>query len=350
MRIFTCGNCGQLVYFENLRCERCGIDLGFLSEKLTLAALASEGDDGSFRPMLDGAGLFRRCANLTTANCNWMVPAATGGLCASCALSHHIPDLDVPENIEPWRAAEAAKRRLIYALLRLGLPFRTPSGDALSFDILSDAAAPEPVLTGHADGVITINLAEADSAERERRRGELGEAYRTLLGHFRHEVGHFYWDALVRDGGRIGASREAFGDESIDYSDSMQRHYATGAPPNWQSSYVSAYATMHPWEDFAETWAHYMHIVDTLDTAEAFGVRVRPDIAQDPGLEARVTGDPYRASGIDELIAAWLPLSYALNSLNRSLGHADLYPFVLSEPAIAKLGFVHELVQSQRPD
>ena len=350
MRIFSCGNCGQLVFFENLRCERCGTELGFLPDRLALVALDPAPDGAPAFTTRDGGEPVQRCANAANAGCNWLAPAGEASLCRACALSRRIPDLDVPANLAPWQAAEAAKRRLIYALLRLNLPLATADGTQLSFEILSDAAEPEPVLTGHADGVITINLAEADSAERERRRSELGEAYRTLLGHFRHEVGHFYWDALVRDGGRIDECRAAFGDERPDYAEALQRHYASGAPPDWQLGYVSAYATMHPWEDFAETWAHYMHIVDALDTAEAFGMRVDPAVAPDPTLNSRVIGDPYRAASTGDLIAAWLPLSYAVNSLNRSLGQADLYPFVLSEPSISKLGFVHDLVRPFAPE
>jgi hypothetical protein len=102
---------------------------------------------------------------------------------------------------------------------------------------------------------------------------------------------------------------------------------------------------MHPWEDFAETWAHYLHIVDALDTAAAFGLRVKPEVSSDPTLAAKVTGDPYAADNVEALIADWLPLCYAVNSLNRSMGQPDLYPFVLSEPAIAKLGYVHDLIR-----
>jgi hypothetical protein len=345
MRVFNCGACGQLVYFENGRCERCGSELGFLPETLELVALAP-GDGGEDRAVVGRDGPpARRCANAQTAGCNWLTPAGAPTLCVACGLGRRIPDLSTPENMAPWRAAEAAKRRLVYALLRFGLPLVAPAGARLAFDILSDAGAAEPVLTGHADGLVTINLAEADPAERERRRADLGEAYRTLLGHFRHEVGHFYWDTLVRDGGRVEAFRAAFGDERADYGAALRRHYEAGAPAGWQAAHVSAYATMHPWEDFAETWAHYLHVVDALDTAAAFGVRVGPEGARDPGLEAHIEGDPYRAQSVADLIADWLPLAYAVNSLNRSLGQPDLYPFVLGEPAIAKLGFVHELIR-----
>ena len=190
-------------------------------------------------------------------------------------------------NEERWRALEAAKRRLIYALKRLGLPLEAKREDAakgLAFDFLADAGPGQPVMTGHDDGLITINIAEADSAERERRRLELGEPYRTLLGHLRHEVGHYYWDVLVRDGGKIEACRAVFGDESVDYQEALDRHYQTGAPAGWEENFVSAYATMHPWEDFAETWTHYLHMVDTLDTAASFGMAVDPGVSDDPTL------------------------------------------------------------------
>ena len=170
-----------------------------------------------------------------------------------------------------------------------------------------------------------------------------------MLGHFRHEVGHFYWDALVADRGHTGSFRTLFGDETEDYSAAMDRHYRDGAPAGWQASFVSSYATMHPWEDFAETWAHYLHIVDSLDTAAAFGIAVSPQVTDDPALRTVIGFDPYRAPGVEELVAAWLPVSYALNNLNRSMGQTDLYPFVLAAPAIEKLGYVHRLIRGDLP-
>jgi hypothetical protein len=91
-----------------------------------------------------------------------------------------------------------------------------------------------------------------------------------LLGHFRHEVGHYFWDRLVAtDPHQLEEFRVLFGDDRQDYGEALKRHYDEGAPANWQDTYISMYATMHPWEDFAETWAHYLHIVDTLETAGA---------------------------------------------------------------------------------
>ena len=200
-------------------------------------------------------------------------------------------------------------------------------------------------MTGHDDGRITIALAEADDAEREKRRKSMHEPYRTLLGHFRHEIGHYYWDRLVRDAPALGPCRAIFGDDREDYTAALQRHYRDGAPPQWRNRYVSAYATTHPWEDFAETFAHYLHILDTLETAESFGVATHPrGIAEADQLSTEVNFAPDKAVSIAPLVKAWLPLTFALNSLNRSMGMGDLYPFVLTPTIIEKLGFIHDLV------
>jgi hypothetical protein len=348
MKLFTCENCGQLLYFENTVCMRCGSRLGFLPDRLALSALAP-GSDGSVAALAAPGTRWRSCANAEGAGCNWLVPDGGNAFCPACRLNRTIPDLSQPGNAERWLRLEAAKRRLVYALIRLGLPLESRHDDearGLAFDFLADPAEGEPVLTGHADGLVTINIAEADSAERERRRVELGEPYRTLLGHLRHEVGHYYWDLLVRDGGRLESARAMFGDESVDYGEALERHYDQGPPSGWQEDYVSAYAAAHPWEDFAETWTHYLHMVDTLDTAASFGLVVDPVVTDDPALDTEVAFDPYGAIAVARLVDAWLPLTVAVNSLNRSMGQPDLYPFVLSPKVIEKLGFIHDLVRS----
>jgi hypothetical protein len=173
----------------------------------------------------------------------------------------------------------------------------------------------------------------------------MGEPYRTLLGHMRHELGHFFWDRLVRDDSEaLAACRRIFGDEQADYNAALQVHYQRGAPADWQSRFVSSYASAHPWEDFAETFAHYLHIVDTLETAHAFGMAVRPRTQHGGEIGADMDFDPYRAGTMERIIEAWLPLAFAVNSLNRSMGQHDLYPFVLSPPAVAKLTYIHSLV------
>ncbi len=248
---------------------------------------------------------------------------------------------------------ELAKHRLFYTLLRLQLPTPNRNDDAqggLVFDFLADSPDPNgpKVMTGHDEGLITLALAEADDAEREARRTRMGEPYRTLLGHFRHEVGHYYWDVLVRDTGQEDACRAIFGDDRQSYEDALKRHYAEGAPADWQDNFVSTYATAHPWEDWAETWAHYLHIVDSLETAGSFGLEVHPSIDSDDLLHAESRVDPYEEPRFDRLAEVWLPLTIALNAMNRSMGLGDLYPFVLSPAVITKLSFIHNLVHAQR--
>ena len=202
------------------------------------------------------------------------------------------------------------------------------------------------VMTGHDDGVVTIALAEADSAEIEKRRAELAEPYRSLLGHFRHEVGHHYWDILVRDGGKLEQCRAMFGDDLQDYEAALKRHYEQGAPSDWPERFVSAYATCHPWEDFAETWAHYLHIVDTLETANAFGLRIAPSVDKEGAHFAKLNFDPYAEGSIERIVEAWAPFVVAMNSVNRAMGRPDLYPFVIAPAVVDKLRFIHDLVRA----
>jgi len=294
------------------------------------------------------------CANAAEDACNWLIPGeSAGAFCAACRHNLIIPDLSDPGNRLRWWRIEAAKHRLIYGLMRLGLPLVTRAEDpreGLGFDFLADSPDPSAprVMTGHDNGLITISLAEADDAERERRRTEMREPYRTLLGHFRHEVGHWYWDRLVRDDeAALARVRALFGDDRQDYGEALKRHYEEGAPPDWRDAYVSEYATTHPWEDWAETFAHYLHIVEVLDTGHAYGLSLAPRLAADR-LAAAIPFDPYRAPDIETLTGTWVPVATALNSLNRAMGQPDLYPFVLPPKAIEKLGLVQELVSAAR--
>ena len=353
MKLFECQHCGQLLYFENTRCERCGHVLGYVAELTLLSALEPQGE-GRWRPLAEPERLSRFCANAAHDACNWLVPAGAAPFCSACRLNRTIPSLELPEHLLLWQRLEAAKHRMVYGLLRLGLPLvsRTEDPTGLAFDFLADPApawqdSPQ-IMTGHAEGLITINVAEADDAERERRRQDMAEPYRTLLGHFRHEVGHYYWERLVRSGPWHEPFRALFGDESEDYGASLERHHANGPAADWQERFVSAYASAHPWEDWAETWAHYLHVVDTLETAHAFNLRLRPEAGDDPALAMAADFDPYGHAEFDALIGTWLPLTYAVNSLNRSMGQPDLYPFALAGPAVAKLRFVHDLVRQNR--
>lgn len=350
MRLFECQNCGQVLFFENQSCGRCGDRLGFLPVQGQLSAL--EGSGPSWTALAEPGTPWRFCQNADSSVCNWLIPESSGErFCLACRHNRMVPDLSVPTNLQAWAKMEAAKHRLFYTLLRLGLP--TPNrvdnpSAGLVFDFLSDPDGPggTKVMTGHEDGLITMAVAEADDAEREARRARMGEPYRTLLGHFRHEVGHFYWDMLIRDGGRTEAFRAVFGDESQDYQAALKRHYANGPPPNWQDRFVSAYSASHPWEDWAESWAHYLHIIDSLETAGSFGLEVNPSIDPDHVLQTNTGVDPYSAEPIGGLVHRWLPLTIALNAMNQSMGLNDLYPFVLSPAVIAKLGFIHEVVHA----
>jgi hypothetical protein len=358
MKTFHCDVCDNLVYFENVRCESCGHELAFVPALGSVTAIAA-GDAGLWRRALPAgkavpadAPQYRKCRNYEQESaCNWAMDADDPGpYCISCRLTETIPDLSQPGNREAWVKLETAKRRLICSLLELKLPVQgkavVPEGLLFRF-MADDPQAPGAegkVLTGHDDGTIVINIAEADDAERERRRLQMHEPYRTLLGHLRHEIGHYYWDVLIRDSARLEAYRQLFGNERADYMESLQRHYQTGGPPDWRERFVSVYATSHPWEDWAETWAHYMHISDTLETADVSGLALRPRHRNEPKLAPVPAPSNPAARDFDEMIERWLSLTYLLNNLNRGLGLGDAYPFVLSAPALDKLRFVHETI------
>jgi hypothetical protein len=328
VKLFSCPRCSQLLFFENVSCNGCGGRLAYSSENVRFEI---------------AEGPVRLCENASHQACNFAVSDGET-LCVSCRLNEVIPDLSQPDALSAWQRLELAKRRLIYTLLQLGLPIepksRTPRGVAFQFK----AAAPgAPVMTGHNDGVITVNLAEADDPFREKMRMQMGEAYRTLLGHMRHEIGHYYWSRLVDGTPALDGFRALFGDERGDYQAALDRHYQQGPAADWGQRFVSAYASMHPWEDWAETWAHYLHMVDTLETARSYGIAVRPQPVG--GAEVvKVSTRKLHFDDLDDLMSAWLTVSMALNSLNRSMGHTDPYPFVLSSAAIDKLRFVHDLI------
>jgi hypothetical protein len=343
-----------------VKCTRCGHVLAFLPDRLVVSALepeakpSSQPDADVWRALAaEAAGArYRLCRNSTEHGvCNWAVPADDAdAYCRACRLNHMIPNLADAKALESWHRIEIAKRRLLHTLLKLGLPVETkaenPQG-GLAFDFLKDDqdGGDAKVFTGHSDGLITINVAEAEDPFREKMREQLGETYRTVLGHFRHESGHYYWERLVAHGPRLEDFRALFGDERQSYEDACARHYAEGPPADWWERYVSSYATMHPWEDWAETWAHYLHMVDGLETARAYGLSLKPapaGAAPELAVKARRL-DP---RSFDDLMKGWIPLTLALNSMNRSFGTPDPYPFVLTAAAIEKLRFVHDLVES----
>jgi len=361
MQIFACSACQQIVFFDSVQCMNCGRPLAYLPDLRIMSALerdeSPEAPEGRVVYVALSAPaerrLYRFCRNAAEYGvCNWMVPASEAhAYCSGCRMTSVMPDLERPEALKRWHKLERAKRRLVYTLEQLGLPVesraeRPKSGLAFVFLAQGDLG-PEMVLTGHANGVVTININEADDPYREQMRKEMGEAYRTLLGHLRHEVGHYYWDRLIRDTPWCSPFRALFGDERLDYGKAAARHYARGAPSDWERSYVSAYATMHPWADWAETWSHYLHMVDTLDTARAYDLALQAKpIGGEPGRKVRVRS--LRWKNFDSILAGWVALTLALNSLNRSMGLNDPYPFVLSERAITKLRFVHDAIEHWR--
>ena len=354
MKTFYCDHCGSLVFFENVQCLKCDHALGFLPDVLDLSALETAGEN-QWRALTATANdrVYRRCQNGSENEvCNWLVPVDdTDPFCVACRLNDFIPNLSIPENLERWHKMELAKRRLIYTLLHLGLPLGGKKGrPALQFNFLADTPGGPRVLTGHKNGLITLNISEADDSEREKRRTSFHEPYRTPLGHFRHEVGHYYWDLLIPETSRLQRFRELFGDETQDYSAALKSYYERGAPADWQKHHVSAYASAHPWEDWAETWAHYLHMMDTIETAGSFGMTLRP---KHPAAQT-MTSDPKpvaeASDSFNSVLKNWMPLTYALNSLNRGMGLPDLYPFVLSAQAIDKMRFIHETVRASGKD
>ena len=347
MEIFHCNHCQQVVFFESVGCVNCGRLLAYLPDRQSIGALeAGEGGAWWYRSK-DAESSYRLCINYERHNvCNWAVPAEEAEeKCLSCRLTRPTPELDDETHRQAWFKLETAKRRLVYTLQQLRLSLVSKSVDAergLAFEFRAETQD-QPVLTGHADGLITINIVEADDAIREQRRANLQEAYRTLLGHFRHESGHYYWNRLIASGEHLESFRALFGDEREDYSASLKRHYERGAAADWQTNFVSAYASSHPWEDWAECWAHYLHMIDVTETAVSCGLTLRPRHPNDPLLEPDLK--LLKCHRFDAVIDAWFAVTYVLNNLNRSLGQQDAYPFVLSAPTIEKLRFVHQVIE-----
>jgi hypothetical protein len=336
MRDFHCPNCGQRLIFENSTCLACGSALGFSLDNMALLVITT-GDEGD-KPGFVSASDYELCANRHLAECNWLVPINDpGGLCTSCALTLERPNDNDADGLAAFARAEAAKRRLVVELYELKLPIVGRDRDpdyGLAFRLLSSAH--ENVMTGHDDGVITLDLAEGDDVHREQLRVEMEEPYRTLLGHFRHEVGHYYFYRLITPSSDyLARFNELFGDPNADYQEALDRHYREGTPQGWQESFVSSYATMHAAEDWAETFAHYLHIRDTLDTCAWCGLAPASATFDRPALGP---------SAFPNIIEMWLPLSWSLNMVNRSMGHDDLYPFVLPVAVLEKMQFIHTVI------
>lgn len=375
VRQYRC-QCSRPVFFRNSACVTCHTPLGYEPGRGQVLPLEPAGERPPRDPLLNpyptllwrehgqadaphGAPLFKRCANFSTASgCNWLAdPDSDDPFCVACQLNRTVPDFDGGENERLWHLTEVAKRRLVSQLIAMGLPVASREHDperGLWFDFLRAQPGGPPVMTGHAQGVITLNVDEADDATRERTRAAMREPYRTLLGHLRHEVGHYYWDRLVWNTPWLQGFRALFGDERASYADALARHYEQGPPPEWAQQHISSYAASHPWEDWAETWAHYLHMLDSVDTAASFGIDPGDvEVSIDHfGLDALSLPDGELPDGLDKadardflrFVNSWLALTAALNELSRSMGQPDFYPFVMPRPVVAKLHFVHRLV------
>ncbi len=359
-RAYRC-RCGRPVFFRNSICLACKTPLGYEPSLARVIPLDPGPEPEIYVPANappDQGEKYLRCANFASAaQCNWLIPRSQTAngitLCQACRLNRTIPDLSNPENQELWRRTETAKRRLVSQLIALKLPVASKVSEdparGLAYDFLRSQSSEQRVMTGHDCGLITINLEEADDPTRERTRKSMGEPYRTLLGHFRHEVGHYYWDRLVDQTAWLEPFRALFGDERQDYDAAVKAHYQNGAPADWGVHFVSAYASTHPWEDWAETWAHYLHMVDTADTAASFGI----DLTQ-IGLETEPfdAGVLWKADIGEEgppfltLINDWVGLTAVMNEMSRSMGQPDFYPFVLSREVVTKLHFIHCVIHA----
>jgi hypothetical protein len=356
MRLFQCDVSGQPLYFDNhFSVGANNAPVGFVADTLTLHTLTDMGNGLFSIPSRPGER-FRFCANAPIDGSNWLVNAEDPNTLAIPARYNRIiPDINTQQGIERFHKIGAAQRHLFYSILRFGIPcpdrIADPDG-GLVFDFLEDAVDQVgnlvPAMTGHEDGLISLRAAEADDVVRETVRVAMGEPYRTLLGHFRHEIGHFFFDQLVLGSDLIDEARRLFGDEREDYEAALKRNYEEGPPANWQERFISTYASCHPAEDFAECWAHFFHIVDTLESARAFGLSIEPFRHHD--LDAEVTFDPYRAEKAQRLVTAWVPISLALNTFQRSMGQGDIYPFVLPPAVVEKLDFINKVIRLARED
>jgi hypothetical protein len=348
MQHFHC-DCGNPLFFGSSVCLKCGAEVGYDSQAGEMVTLG-------------GGGFYKRCWNGTQYGvCNWAVssdPALGLGLCQACQMNRVIPDLRLDRNRMLWGKMEQAKRRMIYTLMRLGIRVSVPGGgrrDSLAFDIISTVANPD-VTTGHLNGVITVNLEEADDTYRQINRQQLGENSRTLLGHFRHESAHYLWQRFLSnlnwdDPLRL-AFRARFGDEWLDYGVALKSHYDRGLAKGWEEQYISAYAASHPWEDWAETWAHYLQIVDGLETCESLGIDVRHlaiPLTMLPGEAGTLPEMLPQVGMLDGSFLAWLQrwmcLSPVLNEISHSMGEQPLYPFTISVRVAQKLRLAHHFAQ-----
>ena len=347
MKVFECGYCNYPLFFENNQCSNCGHACGYRDSDHKMLTFDPLGTSLiSDREKIE----YKYCKNKEHEVCNWLLEKNDKhDYCPACQLNRTIPNLSDKENFPKWKNLEIAKHRLIYQLQKMGLELlsKMVNNEGLCFDFIVKMNNPN-IMTGHASGVITILLQEADSVLREQIRKQLQEPYRTLIGHLRHEVGHYFWERLISNNKEaLSAFRAIFGNEEADYCNALKIYYKVGALDNWQDFFISKYATSHPWEDWAETWAHYLHIMDMVETAHFFGLKVNSnEISKNMRIEA--TFDPYLIKDFETIINTCIPLSFAVNSINRAMGVPDVYPFVITQGVIKKMTFIHELLWFKR--
>lgn len=351
MKTFHCTNCDNPVYFENTFCEKCNWNIGY---DVSQNEIISFNQNTKKWKTKTGEGSYRYCQNYQLEVCNWILKEEDPEtFCNACRLNRTIPDISDNIRVYNWFLLEQAKHRLVYQLYQLNLPVEsklTEPETGLCFDFLSTEPAFDPenkIMTGHASGVVTITLAEADSIQREKLRKQLNEPYRTIIGHFRHEVGHYYWERIILpDEIQLERFRNIFGDERSSYPDALELHYEKGAPADWEENYISSYASAHPWEDWAETWAHYLHFMDTLETASYANIQIGVKTDKNNSSDLTKIFNPYVEKDFDVVLETCIPLYIALNSLNRSMGIKDIYPFVVNDKVIKKLKYIHTLISS----
>ncbi len=338
MKIFKCPNCASSIFFENTRCVKCNSFIGY-------NVLTDEFDVTSNDNLELNTNL-KFCYNYQNSVCNWLIENNDENkFCKACELNRKVPSVSDTEGFKKWKKLEVAKHRLIYQLIKLKLPLipKIDNENGIAFDFISENNK-DNLVTGHADGVITILLSEADSVHREQLKKQMNEMYRTLLGHFRHEIGHYYWMLLFKDSDNLNAFRNLFGDETQDYGLALKAHYKNGAPSNWNLEFISKYASSHSWEDWAETWAHYLHIMDTLETGYNLGLTLADNLGQDELNHISNCPNPYETEDFKIIFDANMGLTLAVNSLNRSMGVADIYPFIVPNAVFKKLDFIHHLL------
>ena len=338
MRRFYC-HCGHEVNFHEHFCKACGRDLAY-DPKIGTLWSGELRDSNQFFAHSQGHQknlLFQTCSHRHhDVGCNWLLIQGDDNCqCIACRTTRVIPDQTHEKNANRWFRLERSKRQLFQTLIDLQLikANRPVEFSDLQFDFLEDKRSNpsldlDHVLSGHCDGLITINAAEADESFLHTMKEQMQELYRSLLGHFRHEIGHYFWLKFFNSEEKIQQFREVFGDERQDYAQALQGYYDANNQSHWRSRYITPYASSHPHEDWAETWAHYLHIVDTLQTAQSFGLSIY---------------EP-QAHNFDHWFNEWRRVSQVMNALNRSMGLAEPYPFRVSEMVEGKLRFIDETI------